>query len=238
MLSVAVVEDNENDAAALLAALDRYQKETGQAINHTRYKDAESFLKDYKPVFDVVFMDIILGTGGLNGMAAAKRMRQLDKEVALIFITTMAQFAISGYEVEAMDYFLKPADYFKVKLRLDRIMHSKKINGTYVTATVDGAMMRINSADILYVEVIAHTLYYHTREGVYSARGVMKNIEKILVNAGFTRCGVSYLVNLNQIKSVKGNVLTVGNDELRITRGKKKEFMTKLTEFIKGGGGG
>lgn len=87
------------------------------------------------------------------------------------------------------------------------------------------------------VEVITHTLYYHTREGGYATRGVLKNVEKILTPAGFTRCGVSYLVNFNRIKRVKGNVDTVRNGELRIMHGKQKEFMAKLTEFMKGEGG-
>ena len=234
VLSVAVVEDNENDASALLKALERYQSETGEVINFTRFKDAESFLTNYKPVFDVVFMDIMLGESGLNGMAAAKRMRQCDKDVTLIFVTTMAQFAINGYEVGAMDYFLKPIDYFKVKMRLDRVLRTAKRSGVYITAPVDGGTRRFYSDDIYYIEVITHTLYFHTPEGVFTARGVLKNVEKQLASAGFTRCGVSYLVNLNKIKNVKGNVLTIGDDELRITRGKQKEFLAKFTEFIKG----
>lgn len=238
MLSVAVVEDNENDASELLTALSRYQEETGEVINAVHFKDAESFLTGYKPVYDVVFMDIMLGESGLNGMSAARRMRNFDKDVTLIFITTMAQFAINGYEVGATDYFLKPVDYYKVKMRLDRVLRTAKRSGVYITAPVDGGTMRFCSDDIYYIEVITHTLYYHTKDGVYTARGVLKNVEKLLAPTGFTRCGVSYLVNLNKIKSVKGNVLTVGDDELRITRGKQKEFMNRLTEFIKGEGGG
>lgn len=234
MLNIAIIEDNENDAKALLKTFKKYEKETGEVINAVWFKDAEAFLTGYKPIYDVVFMDIMLGESGLDGMAAAKRLRQYDNEVKLIFITTMAQFAIDGYEVNALDYFLKPVNYYKIKMRLDRVRYLAKSNCVYVMANVNGAQMRISSDDIYYVEVITHTLNYHTRDGVYCARGVLKNIEKILAPVGFARCGISYLVNLNKIKSIKKNTLVVGDDELRITRGKQKEFMTTFARFING----
>ncbi len=62
MLSIAIIEDNENDALQLLAAFKRYEKETGEVINAVHFKDAEGFLTGYKPIFDVVFMDIMLGS--------------------------------------------------------------------------------------------------------------------------------------------------------------------------------
>ncbi len=234
MLNIAIIEDNENDAKALLTTFKRYENEAGEVINAVWFKNAEAFLMGYKPIYDVVFMDIVLGKSGLDGMAAARRMRQYDSEVKLIFITTMTQFAIDGYEVNAFDYFLKPASYYKIKMRLDRARRLAKSDCVYVMANVNDAQMRISSDDIYYVEVITHTLNYHTCNGVYCARGVLKNIEKILAPAGFARCGISYLVNLNKIKSIKKNTLVVGDDELRITRGKQKEFMTTFVRFING----
>ena len=196
MLNIAIIEDNENDAKALLKTFKKYEKETGEVINAVWFKDAEAFLTGYKPIYDVVFIDIMLGESGLDGMAAAKR--------------------------------------YKIKMRLDRVRYLAKSNCVYVMANVNGAQMRISSDDIYYVEVITHTLNYHTRDGVYCARGVLKNIEKILAPVGFARCGISYLVNLNKIKSIKKNTLVVGDDELRITRGKQKEFMTTFARFING----
>ena len=68
--------------------------------------------------YDIVFMDIELP--GINGMEAAHRLREIDQQVILIFVTNMAQFAVKGYEVDALDYIIKPAQYGPLSIKLDR----------------------------------------------------------------------------------------------------------------------
>ena len=101
--------------------------------------------------------------------------------------------------------------------------------------SLDGGLKRISSADIYYIEVICHTLYYHTREGEFSARGKLGDLERLLAPVGFARNSVSYLVNLNHCTCLKGDEITVGGETLKVTRGKKKEFMYRFAEFLEGG---
>lgn len=237
MLAIAIIEDDERDAENLSAVLQRYREETGEQLQIQRFHDAEAFLTRYRPVYDVVFMDIKLGEGGINGIAAAKRMRKYDPNVALIFTTSMARYAVNGYEVDALDYLLKPVDYYKVKMRMDRLCRTKADRGTHVFVSLDGNLKRISASELYYVEVLDHTLVFHTKDGEYSSRGVLRDVEKTLAPAGFARCSVSYLVNLNYFRGIKGNVLLIGEHELRITRGKRKQFLHDLSEFLMGGGG-
>ncbi len=70
----------------------------------------------YRADYDIVFMDIELP--GINGMEAAHRLREIDQQVILIFVTNMAQFAVKGYEVDALDYIIKPAQYGPLSIKL------------------------------------------------------------------------------------------------------------------------
>ncbi len=237
MFSIAIIEDDDRDAGNLSSVLERYAEETGEPIQIQRFQDAEAFLTRYRPVFDIVFMDIKLGEGGINGMAAAKRLRKLDANVALIFTTSMARYAVNGYEVDALDYLLKPVDYYKVKMRMDRLGRTKSDKKIYAVVSCDGNLKRIPASELYYVEVLDHTLVFHTKDEELSGRGTLREVEKTLAPAGFVRCSISYLVNLNHFRGIKGNTLRIGEFELRITRGNWKQFFQELCAFLTGGGG-
>ena len=237
MLTVAIIEDDGKDLLRLKSALARYERETEEKFRVVTFGNAEKFLTGYKPVYDIVFMDIELG-GIMDGISAAKRMRKYDETVALLFVTNMAQYAIKGYEVNALDYFVKPVSYYDLKMRLDRILRTRRA-GVSLNVAIGGGTKRLMSDDVYYIEVINHTLHYHTKEGVLSSRGSsIKELEKLLEPEGFARCSISYLVNLRHCYEIKGSVVNVGGDELRITRGKHKEFVYKLAAALNGTGGG
>lgn len=110
MISVAIVEDEAEQAGILLSYLERYGQEYGVGFQATHFSGSLAFLNDVRTIFDIVFMDIEMPYK--NGMEAAAEMRQINTESCLIFVTNMAQYAIKGYEVDAMDFVLKPVNYF------------------------------------------------------------------------------------------------------------------------------
>lgn len=229
MLNIAIVEDDSAAARSLVSALERYSSEKGLTVKTTVFDYAESFLNNYKPVYDVVFMDIMLK--GINGMDAAHKLRESDPIVMLIFITSMAQFAIEGYEVNAVDYIIKPVEYYDLKLRIDRVLRRIDKKEDCITIFVNGGSKRLRIQDILYVESRGHMLTYFTAEGeVSSYSKTMKNLESELGEFGFSRCSVSTLVNTNHIKGIAGSEIDIAGKKVIITRGYKKAFIAALTE--------
>lgn len=109
MLNTAIVENSTKSADWLIKFLDRFSEEHGEEIRYTWYQGTHTFLSEYHFQFDLVFMDIELDDG--NGMETAMKLRKRDPEVTLIFITHLAQYAVQSYEVDALDYILKPVGY-------------------------------------------------------------------------------------------------------------------------------
>ena len=110
MVRIAVVEDEAPSRQLLADYLARYSEENGVSFDVTYFKDGGAIIGDYKPVYDIIFMDIQMTH--VDGMSAARAIREVDQEVVLVFITSAAQFAIHGYQVGALSYLMKPLPWF------------------------------------------------------------------------------------------------------------------------------
>lgn len=264
MTEVAIIEDTQADLDRLTVCFHQFEKKQGSAsangtnntvdtvnaaagkthagkINDTNssesfhlthYPDAERFLKEYTPRFDVVFMDIELP--GRNGMEAAKKLRAMDTQVCLVFVTNLASYAVDGYKVNALDYVMKPVRYGPFEILMKNVLQ-------YVEHThVDGlaiqlpeGIARLSIASIQYIEVIRHNLTFHQEDGsTVTIRGTMKDMETALLPRHFSRINNGYLVNLRHVRGVIGNDAIVGKDRLPIGRTKKKAFMDELTAYL------
>ena len=90
--------------------------ENGVSIELNIFTDGKQIVFDYEPVYDIILMDIEMP--GLDGMSAAEKIRETDRDVIIIFITNMAQYAIKGYQVRARSYILKPVNYYSFEMEL------------------------------------------------------------------------------------------------------------------------
>ena len=110
MLRIAIVEDEEIFARELEEYVRRYAAETFRDVSITHYSDGEEIAGNYRGGFDLLLMDIQMTF--MDGMTAAEKIRGRDPEVIIIFITNRADYAVRGYEVDALDYVVKPLEYF------------------------------------------------------------------------------------------------------------------------------
>ncbi|MCD8286294.1 MAG: LytTR family DNA-binding domain-containing protein [Clostridia bacterium] len=232
-MNIALVEDDMNAADLLCGYCRQYEAETGHGCAITHFKDGLEFLDSYKPVFDVIFMDIEMPY--MNGMEAAKKLREFDTSVLIVFITNLKQFALKGYEVEALDFLVKPVEYNSFKTMLGRVYKRTGSKGAeYLTVTNSRGTYRIRIADIYYLESVKHNIVIHTADGETQFFGALSDMETKLPKDGFARCNSCYLVNLAWVKKVDSLDVYVGNDVLKMSRGKKDEFTLKLLESLNG----
>lgn len=141
MIRVAIVEDDAEVQGVLQEYVRRYTRQYGTEFEVTVFADGVDILEDYRAVYDIIFLDVEMKH--LDGMTTAERIRQMDADVILIFITNMAQYAIRGYSVGALDYVLKPVPYFAFSQQLLKaVSRLEKRAKRYLTVPVEGGLRR------------------------------------------------------------------------------------------------
>ena len=205
MLRISIVEDDEQTAKTIGRFIQKYFAQSGTEVKVEHFADAVRFLDHYDGVTDVVFMDIELP--GMNGMEAVKRLRERDAEVAVIFVTNLAQYAVSGYEVNAFDFIVKPVSYGSFAMKLRRLCQylATKRKCEICVSTRHGKIL-LKASEIKYVEIMRHVVTYHAE------------------------------VNLQYVTQIVGREVCVGGDRLLISAPRSKEFMGAFNRYLGTGG--
>ena len=149
MIRIAIVEDEPAVRDQLVDYLRRYERQFGKMFELTTFADGDEIASDYRAVYDIILLDVQMRR--LDGMAAAEAIRKVDKDVLLIFITNMAQFAIKGYEVDALNYLLKPVPYFAFSQQMQKAVERlRRRHRTFLTVTVGSGLRRLVGAGLFY----------------------------------------------------------------------------------------
>lgn len=233
MLKIAIVEDETEYVNQILEYIAQYQKECPKEIHTTVFHNGSEIMQNYQSDFDIIFLDIEMPI--MNGMETAEAIRAVDMEVVLVFITNMAQYAINGYSVGALDFVLKPINYSTFSVRLTRAIGRarKRESGEILLSLPDG-VKRLETKQIYYVDVQNRMLHYHTTEGEFVLRGTMQNAEKELARYQFIKCNHWYLVNLKHVSEIRKDIAMVAGNELEISRRNKTAFLAALTDYVGG----
>ena len=124
MINIAIVEDEKVASDLIYDYLLDYGKKSGEEFNVTVFKDPLALLDNYKPAYDLIFMDIMMPN--MDGMQASHKLRELDSSVLLIFITNMGDYAVKGYDVGASAFIKKPVSYFDFEQKMNRAIYTIK----------------------------------------------------------------------------------------------------------------
>ena len=231
-MRVAIAEDDEASCKLLQAYLKTYSEKTGVVFEIDCFPDGMKLVNAYKPVYDLLLLDIEMPL--LDGMSAARRIRKLDQNVFIIFITNMINYAIKGYKVAAFDYILKPITYYALEKSLDRALVKVTDRETrkYININVQGGIQKLALTEICYIESQAHYLTFYTQKGQFKTYMRIKDIEAELPGEMYYRINKGLIVNLRYVEGMNESDCIIENEKLPISRAKKKEFMEKLNAYI------
>lgn len=231
MIRLAIVEDEEIYVNTLMEYLKKFQEETEYQIETVWFRDGCDITDEYTGNFDVILMDIQMKF--MDGMTAAQKIREMDNEVIIVFITNRTDYAIRGYEVGAMDYIVKPITYFSFHEKLKRILKrigNKKTH--YISIPIEGGIQKVDISSIYYIESQRHNLIYKLPERELRCRGTMNELEQLLAPYGFFRNSKSFLVNMQYVEGIQENECIVHGERLPVGRAKRKEFMQELLKHM------
>ena len=231
MYNLAIVEDEDSYAQQLVEFVGRYQEESGNYFKITRFTDGDQIVEGYKGQFDIILMDIEMKL--MDGMTAAEEIRRLDQEVVIMFITNMTNYAIRGYQVDALDYVLKPVSYFAFSQKLGRaISMIKKTTSKVISVDMPSGVKKLEIDNIFYIESEGHNLNFYTTGGDFSVRARMGDFDDQLSAYNFFRSNKGYLVNLKYVDGVENGSCLIAGKRLLISRSRKNDFMVALTDYM------
>lgn len=232
MLRIAIVEDEQKEIDHLSKCLNTYfsSKSIGFEINP--FSTPLSFLNVFKGQFDLVFLDIEMPN--CDGIEVARKIREIDNKAILIFVTNMVGKAIEGYTVQAYDFIVKPAPMERINKVMNDVIYKMSLHKErFIDIKSNGVIKKINIDLITYVEVYRHEVMIHIyNDASINAWTSLSEIEKALPEGMFARCNNSFIVNLNYVREIQKEDVLVDKSLLKISRSKKKEFISKFSKFM------
>ena len=230
-MRIAICEDEEKYAAQLVGYINEWAEANNVFTEIFTFSAAEKFLYEWEESenYDALFLDIKMGS--MTGMELAKIIRRTNKDVAIIFATSMKEYAIKGYSVDAMQYLLKPVQKGDCFACLDKIYQSDRIQKYFLFSDVEKTV-RVPHKDIIYIEKFAHNAEMITIGGEYTFR---KTIAQLLAELGgglFAQCHKSYIINIRHMESLSKSFAVMSNgNKIPVSKNMVKEINERFYNY-------
>ena len=215
---IAICDDSQADRDYVSSLVLRWAAQRGVSAHIAPFSSAEGFLFHYaeESDFDILLLDIEMG--GMDGVTMAKRLRQDNDTIQIIFITGYSDYIAEGYEVAALHYLVKPLKEEKLFSVLDRAAEKLQKNEKVLHLELSGEMVRVPIHRIRWAEVSGNYVTIHASQD-YTVKMTLGQLEKEL-DERFFRVGRSAIVNLTQISRVtKTEIKLSGGTSVPLPRG-------------------
>lgn len=197
---VAICDDSEIDRSYISDLVSKWAVQTGNLLHIDLFDSAESFLFHYadQKDYDLLLLDIEMGS--MDGVSMAKKLRQENDTIQIIFITGYSDYISEGYEVEALHYLMKPIPIEKLYAVLQRAVEKISKNEKILNFEVNGEMVRVPIYQIRYAEVFGNYVSIYAADTI-KMKMTLAELEQML-DERFYRVSRSVIINLQCIRRV------------------------------------
>lgn len=236
MYQIALCDDEEKELDRIETYLAGYQdKRQTQTYRVRRFTSGEAMVdlireELYMP--DLILLDIFMS--GITGMDAAKEMRGMGCSMPIIFLTTSRDHALCAYEVDAIQYLVKPLDQDRFYHAMDSAMsRMRKEQESQIVIKVAGGARQLSPGDILYCESQKNYQILYLAGAECKVRMTTENLWRLLADfPQFGRCGRSYILNMDHIIAVdREEILMDSGSAIYIPRNKAAEFKKRYFAY-------
>ena len=231
-----IVEDLETDREKLAELLRQDFARREADVGLSFYESGEAFLAHYRPrVCDGLFLDILLN--GMNGIEIARKIRETEKHLPVIFTTRERDYAVDGFDIGARDYLVKPLTAEKVSRCMERMREYLARPASIPLRETSGwghaSPLDVPLDEILYAQYGNHIVDVHTTQGVFCTRQSFQDFTAQLPHTGrFYVCGRGLMVNLSHVRQVGEDALLLKNREtLPFSRSRKQDVQKAYAEW-------
>lgn len=234
-MKIAICDDEKVELKLISKYCNEWSKSRNSLCDIDTFKSSEEFLFNYEDVkdYDVLFLDIQMKE--INGMDLAKKLRSFGDKIIIVFITGDKEYVFQGYEVQALDYILKPISKEKLFNILDKATEFTKKEDDVILLNCDGVMSKFRQLDICSIESIGHEVIVHMIDKEIVCKSGISILEKKVKEEYFYRCHRSYLVNVSKISTIsKKEVMLEGGLKVPIARGKWEGINRAYLNFYRG----
>lgn len=225
-LRIAVCDDSPIFLNKTKTYIETWSANTGHAVQIFTYDNGDALIEAHKDChMDIIFLDIIMPL--LNGMDTARELRQHDRAVQIIFLTSSPEFALESYEVRAQGYILKPVSQEKLTKELNELAIQYDEEPKHLILKTAFGYQKQYFHDIEYIEAQNKRVLFHLSSGqILEISETLNHFEQQLLNTdGFFKCHRSYLVYLPNVNHFNNNEVTTRSGQtIPIARGYGKAF--------------
>jgi len=210
MINIAVCDDERAEIEYLSALVSKWAQAQKVEIRLFEYESAESFLFDYEEKeIDLLLLDIQMKK--MDGVNLARKIRGSDDAMQIIFITGYPDFIGEGYDVSALHYLLKPVKEGKLFEVLDRAITRLQKPPRIITFPKTGGSIKIKTDDIIYAEVLSHTVYLYLADGGREEFHMRISDMENLLGGDFFKCHRSFIVSMKYVRRVTKKAILLDN---------------------------
>ena len=217
---LAICDDDTVQLQALMNLLQQWQQLRGTSLRCRTFQSAADLLNEAeKEPFSLYLLDVVMPH--INGISAARSIRELDETADIVFLTSTTAFAYESYAVHAADYLLKPVSADKLFAILDRLYQQRQRPQEGLTMKCGTTLVRIPFSRLAYVEVRGKHLYFNLTDGsIREITGSLSEWEPLLLaEPSFIRSHRSYIVNMLQIAELSSTgIRTFSGKSLPVSR--------------------